>query len=199
MTSETRPIMFLEGERLYLRPLEETDLGRCRYWMNDPELLQFLKRRFPLTEAEERAWFERRTAVPANALPTEVLFAIVLKDGNRHIGNLGLHRIDWLHGEATSGTVIGEKDCWGKGYGSEAKMLLLRYAFLTLNLRRVSSAVYSTNPRSLACQKKCGYVKEGCRRARYIRDGVPVDEVLLGVLRDEWLKEFHAKPKRRRR
>lgn len=174
---------FLIGERLYLRPVDETDAAVCQRWMNDPELRPLLERRFPLTMMEERRWLECES-------PNDVILAIVLHEGNRHIGNIALHRINWVFRSAVSGTMIGEKDCWGKGYGTEAKLLLLRYAFLTLGLHRVTSQVYATNERSLRCQLHCGYTEEGRKRKEVLINGEWVDVIVLGVLADEWIEKF---------
>lgn len=180
---------FLVGTRVNLRPLDvETDLDACWRWINDPEIRQFVKRRRPATREEEREWF-------ATPKPNDIVLGIELKPQvlgtpGRLIGNTALHRINWPQRHATSGTLIGEKDCWGCGYGTEAKMLLLRYAFLTLNLHRVTSNVYATNERSLRCQKRCGYREEGRLREMFFINGRWVDVVTLGVLQREWLWQF---------
>jgi RimJ/RimL family protein N-acetyltransferase len=181
--SEENKVVFLQGERLYLRPIEEEDLDRCRRWINDPRVRKFLKQSFPLDRIAERAWHERRSRARP---PSEIILAIVLNDGDRHIGNNGIHPIDWLNRRGTSGTMIGEPELWGKGYGYEAKELLLEYAFNTLNLHRIDSGALSTNPRSIACLKKSGYVEEGRARQWIYRDGQWVDHVLFGILAEEW-------------
>ena len=176
-------VEFLSGEYLYLRPVEAADLERCRSWMNDPEVRRFVCAQWPVDEIGQRQWFDK---LDRGWSRRDVTFAIVLRDGDRLIGTLGLHGIDWRNRRATTGTLIGEKDCWGRGYGSEAKRLLLGYAFDTLGLRRIDSEVLANNPRSLACQKKCGYVEEGRRRQAILVDGVWVDVIIIGLLSDEW-------------
>lgn len=178
---------FLIGERVYLRPLDKaSDLEKCLQWINDPEIRTFIKTRVPIDRKQETAWFDRDHS-------DGIMLAVVLKQDNRFIGNHGLERINWLYRHATSGTIIGEKNCWGKGYGSEAKMLLLGHAFQTMNLHRVSTSVLATNARSLACQLKCGFRQEGIRRQQFFKNGEWVDEILLGVLREEWLGQFGSR------
>jgi RimJ/RimL family protein N-acetyltransferase len=175
---------FLVGDRIVLRPLDpEHDLENIWRWINDPEVRQFIKRPLPATRAEEHEWLSRKS-------DTDIILGIELKRTPQLIGSIGLHRINWIHRRATSGTLIGKKELWGQGYGTEAKQLLLRYAFLTLNLHRVGTSVFATNPRSLACQKKCGYIEEGRLRSADYQDGQWVDSILLGVLKDEWRKRF---------
>jgi RimJ/RimL family protein N-acetyltransferase len=177
------PVIFLEGKRLYLRPHELKDVERCRKWINNPNIRPFLLLQFPISEAGERAWLESLNSV---SNPSDIVFAIVLKRGDRLIGNTGIHRIDWLNRHAMTGAMIGEIDCQGKGYGSEAKELILRYCFNTLGLHRISSSVLANNPRSLAYLKKAGYREEGIQREHFFRNGQWVDEVLLSILEDEW-------------
>ena len=185
---KTNAVTFLKGKRLYLRPLEAEDLDRCRLWINDPDLRRYILRQFPMDALNELRWHETRDRTSA---PQDISLAIVLKKGDRHIGNMGLHRIDWINRNATTGAIIGEADCREKGYGAEAKELLLAYAFDTLGLHRISSNVLSTNPRSLAYLKKSGYREEGVLREHIFRDGRWIDDIQLGLLADEW----HARRK----
>ena len=87
---------------------------------------------------------------------------------------------------SVSGIGIGERSDWGKGYGTDAMRLILRYAFIELNLYRVSLDALGSNARAIRSYEKCGFVREGELRdaARY--DGQYVGEVYMGILRDEW-------------
>lgn len=183
MTEELAPVIFRQGKRLYLRPLEKGDLPFFVRSMNDPEVTRFLTICLPVGIEDEEEWFERQRKNRDESL----VFAIVLKEGNQLIGSMGFHRIDHLNGTAMTGSAIGKKECWGKGYGTEAKMLLLEYAFNTLNLRKVCSAAYAPNERSIGCLKRCGYKEEGRLRAQHFINGEYVDDVLLAVFRNEWL------------
>ena len=176
-------VEFLSGKRLYLRPVEAGDLAACCLWMNDPAVRQSLLTQWPVDEIGERQWFESHDRGRPRH---DITLAIVLRDGDRLIGTMGLYGIDWRNRRASTGTVIGEKDCWGQGYGSEAKQLLLAYAFDTLGLHRLDSEVLASNLRSLQCQKKCGYVEEGRRRQAVFANGAWVDIILIGILADDW-------------
>lgn len=100
---------------------------------------------------------------------------------------MAIHQIDWVNGTATTGAMIGEKEYWGKGYGSEAKMLLLDYAFNRLGLRKICSNVIAFNGRSKRYSEKCGYREEARRKAQFFRDGTYHDEIWLAVFRENWL------------
>lgn len=180
---KSKPIVFLEGKRIYLRPIEAADLERCQRWMNDPEIRRFILRQTPLDEAEERKWHDNRGRGP---YPTDVTLALALKSGDRHVGIVGVHQISWIDRRAVTGAVIGEKDAQDKGYGSEAKALVLEYCFDTLGLHRIASSVLATNPRSLAYLKKNGYREEGRMREHIFRHGKWEDEIMLAILDHEW-------------
>jgi len=170
----------LRGERVTLRALEREDLESCHRWFNDEEVTKYLLRNDPLPMVEEEKWFEEMVADKSR-----LVFAIE-DEGGQHIGNVGFHDIDFRNGKATIGIVIGEKDRWDKGYGSEAIRVLLRYAFKELRLYRVGSSAFAENLRSIRCQEKCGFVREGVRRGAIFRSGEHQDVILFGILRDEF-------------
>lgn len=176
------PIVFRKGKRVYLRPIQKEDLPHFVRWMNDPEITGFLKMTLPQSEADEEKWFESIS----NRKDTNVILAICLVGTDELIGSMGLHKIDHMSGTAMTGSCIGRKDLWGQGYGTEAKMLLLEFAFNTLNLRKIGSAVYSVNPRSKRCLEKCGYREEGCRKKQHWRQGQYVDEFIMAVFREDF-------------
>jgi RimJ/RimL family protein N-acetyltransferase len=82
--------------------------------------------------------------------------------------------------------VIGEREYWGKGYGTDAMNLLTRYAFMELNLHRVSLGVHSYNTRALRCYEKAGFRTEGAIRGETFREGRRSDDIYMGILRREW-------------
>jgi RimJ/RimL family protein N-acetyltransferase len=167
------------GDRIYLRAIEQSDIEPCYRWMNDREVTQYiLAGKWPLSRLAEQAWVDRAAR---GENPNDRALAICLRDGGRHIGNTGLHRIDWHSRTAVLGILIGEKDCWGQGYGTDAVRTLVRYAFEDLNLRKVSLSVLAHNGRAVRCYEKCGFVREGCRRAQYYKDGRYVDDIEMAV------------------
>jgi RimJ/RimL family protein N-acetyltransferase len=114
-------------------------------------------------------------------------FAIRTIADDRLIGLIGLYTIFWLHREAFMGINIGERDFWGKGYGTDALQGLLRYAFGELNLQRVSLSVLEGNERAMRSYEKCGFHYEGRERQVWAYDGRRWDEFYMGLLRDEWI------------
>lgn len=176
-----RRVVFLEGRLVNLRPFSKEDIPLVTSWINDPEVREFILSCFPKTEKQEEEWFEKLGKDNEN-----IVLCIETKEG-KPIGIMGLHRIDWISRLSTTGAVIGEKDYWGKGYGTDAKMTLLNYAFNTLGLRKILSNVITFNERSLKYSLRCGYKVEGTRKAQIFKKGEFWDLIELGVFREDWL------------
>ncbi len=173
----------IKGERIYLRAMETTDLDACVRWVNDPEVTQYLGVGvWPYSRLAEQAWLERVTRGESQ---TDRHFAICLADSGRHIGNAGLHAIDWISRRAELGILIGEKDCWSQGYGTDTVKTLTRFAFHQVNLRKVMLHVFSHNPRAIRCYEKCGFQEEGRLRKHHFTNGVYVDQIAMGLFGPE--------------
>lgn len=93
-----------------------------------------------------------------------------------------------FHQDSFVGIGIGEPDYWGKGYGTDAMAITLRYAFMELNLHRVSLNVFGYNERAIRSYQKNGFVVEGVSKDIFERDGRFWDLIWMGILRDEWVK-----------
>jgi RimJ/RimL family protein N-acetyltransferase len=118
--------------------------------------------------------------------PEVFFFMIRSLDDDRVIGEIGLDEVDWVHGETFVGISIGERDLWGKGYGTDAMRIVLRYAFTELNLERVTLTVFEYNPRAMRSYEKAGFTVEGRLKKMLLRGGRRWDEFFMGILRREW-------------
>ena len=175
-------VVFLRGRKVILRPLDkETDLEACQRWINDPEVRQYLKRFLPTSKQTESEWLDS-----LGKKTDDIVLAIETLDG-KFIGTMGLHKIDWKDRTAITGALIGDKTYWGKGYGTDAKMVLLDYAFNQLGLRKICSSVLPFNKRSLRYNLHCGYKVEGIQKKQIFRDGKYRDKLLLAVFQEDWL------------
>jgi len=130
----------------------------------------------------EADWIER---VTRGQDPSEITFAICLAEGNRHVGNCGLVAIDRDNRTATLGILIGERDCRGRGFGSEAVRVLCRFAFDEMDLRKIRLDVHAGNAAGLRAYERVGFRREGVLREEVYRAGRPVDVVRMGLLRGE--------------
>ena len=170
----------IHGQKTRLRRIEREDIPTFVRWFNDPDVREFLLINRPLSMAEEEQWFERQL----QAGDSEI-FAIEASDGV-HIGNIGLHDIDLNNRHAEMGIMLGEKDYWSQGYGSDAICTLLRFAFDEMNLHRVFLKVFEDNSRAIRAYEKCGFQHEGRLREAVYRKGRYWDELLMSVLCHEF-------------
>jgi len=116
-----------------------------------------------------------------------IIFAIRTLADDHLIGDVGLDGLYWNHGDTFLGIGVGDREFWGKGYGSDAMKLVLRYAFTELNLRRVTLNVFEYNPRAIRCYQKVGFQQEGRVRKYLNREGRRWDLVYMGITKEEWL------------
>lgn len=177
------------GEKVVLRAITRADLPTFLRWMNDAEVTPFLGgNMWPMSPEAEERWFEQQVSSDALVLGIETLAA----EGQAGllIGNIALKDVSERNRHAELGIVLGEKAYWSQGYGRDAIKTLLRHAFDELNYHRVYLRVYDYNPRAVRCYEACGFKIEGRLRQHTFRHGVWHDEIVMGVLRDEFHQLF---------
>lgn len=173
--------------RVYLRALELDDYKTSLNWRKDDLIWSQLGGvKYFVSEAYEKKWVE-------NAIfDTNVIrLAVCLKENNRYIGNVYILDINQRDRKGNIHILIGEKDCWGKGYATEAYKLLLDYAFLERGFHRLGAHVLAENKASIALHKKCGFSQDGVFRKSTFKNGKWQDQILFSILEEEYfsLKE----------
>jgi RimJ/RimL family protein N-acetyltransferase len=167
--------MMLVGELVALGPAHQGLLPLIWKWESDLELSALTgdPARATTPEGIERLyeWYSK-------AGPDSTAFVVYERTTERPIGTAGLTSINHLHRTAELGISIGEHDCWGKGYGTEATRLLLDYAFNLLALHNVMLRVFSYNPRAIRAYLRAGFHEIG-RRRQAQRIGSQVYDVVL--------------------
>jgi RimJ/RimL family protein N-acetyltransferase len=165
----------------------ETDTELFARWDRDTEHMRLLDAdpHRLLTGKQIKAEIEREEAASQ-----EIQFAIRTLADDRLIGFVALDGISWTHGDSFVGIGIGDRAYWGRGYGTDAMCVLLRYAFTELNLYRLSLTVFSYNTRAIRSYEKAGFVVEGRQRQALRRDGRHHDLIFMGVLREEWQRSI---------
>ncbi len=173
----------IHGDRLYLRPIRQTDVSQ-RYcdWLNDSEVNRYLETRYQAQTMDDIAEFVRQKIASMD----EYLTAICLNDGDRHIGNIKLGPVRARHELADVSLFIGDRNCWGMGYASEAIACITRFALMDLNLNKVSASIYGGNQGSYHAFIKAGWRHEAILRKHYVHDDGPMDIILMGLCRDEY-------------
>jgi diamine N-acetyltransferase len=173
----------ISGEKVRLRPIERDDLPRFVAWFSDPEVRRHLAVWLPFSLAQEERWFESRLEEIENQ--QEVLLAIETLEGV-HIGNIGLHKVDWKNRQAELGVAIGKKAYWGQGYGTDAVRALLKLAFREMNMHRIMLRVDADNVQAIRCYEKTGFQKEGSLREAMFREGKYVNQHVMSILQSEF-------------
>lgn len=177
---------FIIGKKIYLRGLEKEDLtGNYFQWANDSEVTHYMfmgavPNNIQLLEEEYDKLIRSEH---------DVVFAIIDKKTDTHIGNAGLYTINWISRSAEYRTIIGEKKFWGKGYGTEATKLVLEYAFDKLNLNKVWLGVNAENTAAVKCYENAGFIREGVLREEIYRNGKYYNAIRMSVLRKEYLAD----------
>ena len=173
-----------EGEKVRLVPLDkERHAENFVLWMNDPDVTEMtLSGDIPLTRLAEEG-FLNETCSQIVPHPANIIFAVETLAGE-HIGSAGHNKIQWRHGVAVTGTIIGPRAFRGQGYGTDAARLRTRYAFEVLGLRLLLSEVFAENAASLRMLQRAGYREVGRIPRRHWKRGAFRDVVVLAVERD---------------
>lgn len=175
--------MALITERLILREWAMGDIEDIVDGLNNIEVSKWLAYiPCPYTLEDAAAWVRSCEENKAS-----YHFAIVLKESGKVIGGTSLESISKLHGTARGGIWL-NANYHGNGYGVEAWGSRIEFAFETLGLRRLENGFFEGNLASQKMQEKFGYVIEGKRRKAYrcMADGEYKDEIMTGLLKEEW-------------
>ena len=178
-----QPLRPIRGELVYMRPTERDDLERFVRWFADAETIRHLLIRAPFSLAMEEQWFEHMVAAQGK---TDYHFVICRLADDAPIGTVGLHGIDFVNGFAEFGIMIGEKDQWNRGYGTDALNAICDFGFGELRLERIELEVYASNARGRRSYEKAGFTLEGTLRRRHYTEGRHEDVLIMALLRDEW-------------
>jgi len=165
----------IEG-KILIRPLKKKDLPQTLGWLKDPEINKFLAAAYAdLDLKKEQDWLNEMD----NSL-TDFVFAIEVKSNKKYIGNCALHKVDLKNRECEFGIVIGDKDYWGKKFGTDAINGIAKIAFKKLSLLKIRLSVYEYNKRAINAYKKCGFE---------VREILPEDHLFEGCYRDTIVME----------
>lgn len=153
-------------------------------WRRDSEYARLLDndpaRMFSIKKTKE--WLEKDLKEDE----TSQFFMMRTLAEDKLIGFIGLSGIQWHHRNAYVGVGIGEREYWGRGFGTDAMRIVLRYAFTALSLNRVTLSVFEYNPRGVRSYEKAGFKIEGRARGYLHREGRRWDLINMGILREEW-------------
>lgn len=186
---EKKRALKMRGKKVGLAVMEKADLPKFKRWLNDPKLSLFM-REFDAMLADENVleWYEQSIHDE-----NQIDFSIVNMDDGELVGACTLGGIDRRNSTAELRLFIGRQKFWNQGYGSEAMVLLLDYAFNVLNLHSVYLKVNSINKSAIHVYKKLGFQMAGKRRqARaYLRKYY--DLYFMDMIAEEFDKNHKSK------
>jgi RimJ/RimL family protein N-acetyltransferase len=178
----------IKGKKAALSIISKEDLPLFVSWLNDPEVTVYLSMRRVITPEGEEEWYERVRKDPHCRH-----FSIVALPMEEVIGVAGLDRIDPYDGSASFGIFIGRKGYWGKGYGTEATILMLDYAFNCLGLHHIWLIVKDFNKRALRCYKKVGFKEVGRLREAILQPDGRHDIIIMDMLARDFNKTHRSR------
>jgi RimJ/RimL family protein N-acetyltransferase len=172
----------IKGEKIYLTELDRANAEIIRAWLNDPDIHRhLLVGHVPLTREEEERFYDAQSASSDS-----YNFEIHVAEDGRYIGHVGLKDVNLIHRHGEIGIVIGSKELWGKGYGRDAIVTCLGFAFLTLGLHSVCIRTDEDHEQALALYRRIGFVETGRERERIYRGGRFVGHVVFDMLDSEY-------------
>jgi len=180
---QAQPILNIVGDKVALGPRRRDLLAVYLQWINDFEVTRTLAIGLhPVTWEAEEAWYEHTSQSERDT----VVFTVYERLTMRPIGNTDLRNIDYVHRTAEFGILLGEKDCWGKGYGTETTALMLDYGFTGLGLHNIMLRVFTFNERGIRAYTRAGFCVMGHRRQAHRLGGRVYDVVYMDCLATEF-------------
>lgn len=177
------------GKLVRLSALDPEEFSKAfALWGRDSEFNRLLHTNASGLQSSNsvKRWLEKDMEDPSTSFHA---FSIRTLAGDELVGGTDLEVVNWNGRNAFVGIFIGARENWGKGYGTDAMNILLRYAFTELNLWRVSLGVFEYNPRAIRSYEKVGFQHEGRARKHLNHEGKRWDIFFMGILRDEWLAQ----------
>lgn len=179
--NQSPQVEFFSGEQVYLRPIEQEDVGLLHQWANDPEIRGLTGETRPTTYAGALEFYEK-----AQKSDDRIWLAVVLRETNRVIGETGLLRMFPAWRTTDWSLILGEKSARGRGIGTEVAGLMLDYAFGYQNFHRVAIGVVGFNTKALSFYERIGFQREGFQRDGYYYEHHYHDFVMMSLLEDEF-------------
>lgn len=186
---------FLKSENIILKQIEAEDMRDLSVliskWINDGVVTYYMFTGQKPRNSEQVAKDFRELLENEH----NVIFLVIDKETDNPIGYAGLYDINHSSRKAEYRVLIGDKDFWGKGLGTEITELITFYGFDRLNLHRIYLGFTSDNKAAFRAYEKSGYVKEGVLREDIYRNSKYYDSVRMAILRDDYYEKYYDQHK----
>ena len=167
----------LKSKKIILKPPKISEAKQYLKWLKDPDVSQYIGSFVDLTLEQEKEYLKK-----IKTDDSKIFWSIYTKSG-KHIGSTDLHDLVMPHKRTSWGIMIGDKNEWDKGYGSDALKTILSYAFKQLKLNRFELEVFHKNKRGIKCYQKCGFKKEGIRKKYFIKNNQIYDSIMMSIIK----------------
>lgn len=189
--------LFLQSENITLKQIEPKDLKelskKISKWINDGVVTYYMfTGQKPRNSEQISNDFKKLLETDHN-----VIFLIADKKTGESIGYAGLYEINPSSRKAEFRILIGEKNFWGKGLGTEITELITYYGFDRLNLHRIYLGFTADNQAAKRAYEKAGYKHEGTLKDDIYRNSRFYDSARMAILRDDYYKKFYKKHEKR--
>lgn len=175
----------LETERLILSSVTLADCSENYLsWLNDTDVNMYLESGFCKHDMQGLVDFVNGYQSNKRA----VFLVIRLKENNKHIGNVKIDKINYIHRNCEYGIMMGDKTEWGKGYAKEASIAIINYAFEELGLNKVNLGVVESNDVAVKLYEKMGFIKEGVLKQNFyeMTSSTLKNEIRMAVFNNTW-------------
>jgi ribosomal-protein-alanine N-acetyltransferase len=183
------PVM--AGTTFTLRELRTEDAPSLLAMLTTEEVSRFISPPPTTVEGFERfiAWTQRERSAGSY-----VCFAIVPDGMTTAIGIFQVRSLEHGFRTAEWGFAMGSQ-FWGTGIFAEGARLVLDFAFDVIGAQRLEARAAVANGRGNGALRKIGAVQEGLLRRSFLRNGQQHDQVLWGILADDWrLQRLEQQP-----
>ena len=172
------------GEKVKLRAHKKEDIYKIHEFLNDAELKNIYDTviAFPMTLEQVENEYNEDTVEKDG----KYSFAIEHIETKKYIGSCIITEVNFISRVAKVGIIIGDREFLGKGFGTDAMKVLIKFIFEQMNMNKVKLELFSHNIRALKSYEKCGFKVEGVLREEGYKNGQYRDLVLMGILRKEW-------------
>ena len=169
-----------ENVDIYLRLMNDEDTDNIVAWRNKDSVRKNFIYQALFTRESHENWI--RTMIETGKV---VQMMICERETGRAVGSVYIRDIEPIHQKAEYGIFIGEDDARGKGYGTAAARLMIKYCFEEMKLHRLFLRVYAENEQAIRSYEKAGFVKEAYLHDDVYVDGRYRDIVLMGIINQQ--------------
>ena len=186
--TQAKPIINIIGEKVALGPYHRDVIPLMAKWLNDFSVT--LLSGDPLRPMARESIESNLEHELKETQRNRVDFMIYERSTMRLIGFVELRNINYRFRTADFGILIGEKDCWGNGFGTEATILVLDYAFTILGLHNILLDTDSFNERAIRSYTRAGFRVIGRRRQTKQWGDKVYDTVFMDCISSDFRNPF---------